>query len=43
MSNQEAIEIIRTAIAQAEWDYPMMDYAAAFDMAIGALEKMETV
>jgi len=37
MTNQEAIEIIKTAIAQVEWDYPM-DYAAAFDMAIKALE-----
>ena len=37
MTNQEAIDIIKTAIAQVEWDYPM-DYAAAFDMAIKALE-----
>ena len=36
MTNQEAIEIIKTAIAQVEWDYPM-DYAAAFDMAVKAL------
>ena len=42
MTTQEAIDTIRTAIAQEEWDYPL-DYAAAFDMAIGALEKMETV
>jgi len=27
----------KTAIAQVEWDYPM-DYAAAFDMAIEALQ-----
>lgn len=38
MTNQEAIDIIKTAIAQVEWDYPM-DYAAAFDMAIKAIEK----
>jgi len=37
MTNQEAIDIIKTAIAQVEWDYPM-DYAAAFDVAIKALE-----
>lgn len=37
MTNQEAIEIIKTAIVQVEWDYPM-DYAAAFDMAVKALE-----
>jgi len=40
MTNQEAIEIIKTAIAQVEWDYPM-DYAAAFDMAIEALETQD--
>lgn len=40
MTNQEAIDIIKNAIAQVEWDYPM-DYAAAFDMAIEALEKQE--
>ena len=38
MTNQEAIDTIKTAIAQVEWEYPM-DYAAAFDMAIKALEK----
>lgn len=37
MTNQESIDIIKTAIAQVEWDYPM-EYAAAFDMAIKALE-----
>ena len=37
MTNQEAIDIIKTAIAQVEWDFPM-DYAAAFDKAIDALE-----
>ena len=40
MTNQEAVEIIKTAIAQVEWDDPM-DYAAAFDMAIEALEKQD--
>ena len=38
MDNQEAIEIIKSAQAQIEWDCPM-DYATAFDMAISALEK----
>lgn len=42
MTTREAIEIIRTAIAEVEWNYPL-NYAVAFDMAIGALEKMETV
>jgi len=40
MTNQEAIDIIKTAIAQIEWDYPM-DYAAAFDKAITALKAQE--
>lgn len=38
MTNQEAIDTIKTAIAQVEWDYPM-DYAAAFDMAVKVLEE----
>lgn len=37
MTNQESIDIIKIAIAQVEWDYPM-NYATAFDMAIKALE-----
>lgn len=40
MTNQEAINIIKTAIAQVEWDYPM-ECAAALDKAIEALEKRE--
>ena len=40
MTSREAIDTIRTAIGQVEWEYPM-DYAAAFDMAIQALEKQE--
>lgn len=40
MNNQEAIEIIRTAVAEVEWNYPM-EYATAFDMAIEALEKQD--
>lgn len=42
MTNQEAIEIIKTAIAEVEWEYPM-DYAAAFDMAVEALAKDNNV
>lgn len=38
MTREEAIEVIKLAMAQVEWDYPM-DYAAAFDMAIKALEQ----
>lgn len=38
MTEQEAIDIIKTAIAEVEWYYPM-DYAAAFDVAIKAMEK----
>lgn len=40
MTNQEAIDIIKTAIAEVEWEYPM-DYAAAFDLAVKALEKQD--
>lgn len=38
MTNQEAIETIKIAIAEVEWNYPM-DYSIAFDMAITTLEK----
>ena len=38
MTNKEAIEIIKIAIAEVEWNYPM-DYAIAFENAISALEK----
>ena len=40
MTNAEAIEIIKIAIAEVEWDY-LMDYTVAFEMAIDALEKVE--
>lgn len=36
MTNKEAIDIIKVARAEVEWEYPM-DYAAAFDKAIEAL------
>ena len=38
MTNKEAIETIKIAMAEVEWDYPM-DYAVAFEMAVDALEK----
>ena len=38
MTPQEAIETMKIAIAEAEWNYPM-DYAVAFENAISALEK----
>ena len=38
MKKEEAIETIKTAISEVEWVYPL-DYVAAFDMAIDALEK----
>ena len=41
MTNKEAIETIKIALAEVEWEYPM-DYAAAFEMAIEALEKQAT-
>ena len=42
MTKQDAIEAIRMAIAQVEWEYPM-DYAAAFDMAVEALSQPEII
>ena len=38
MTPQEAIETIKVAIAEVEWDYSM-DYTVAFEEAIKALEK----
>lgn len=38
MTNKEAIETIKIAMAEVEWNYPM-DYAVAFEMAIDAIEK----
>lgn len=40
MTSKEAIETINIAIAEVEWDYPM-DYTAAFEMAVDALEKQK--
>ena len=38
MTDKEAIEIIKIARAEVEWEYPM-EYAAAFDKAIEALKR----
>lgn len=38
MTPNEAIETIKIAISDVEWNYPL-DYAAAFEVAIEALEK----
>lgn len=38
MKPQEAIGIMKIALAEVEWNYPM-DYAVAFENAIEALEK----
>ena len=38
MTYEGAIETIKVAIAEVEWNYPM-DYAVAFEIAISALEK----
>lgn len=38
MTPQGAIEIIKIAIAEVEWEYPM-EYAVAFEEAISAIEK----
>lgn len=40
MTKQEAIETIKLALSQVEWDYPL-DYAVAFDIAISAMEKQD--
>lgn len=37
MTDAEAIETIKMAIAEVEWEYPM-EYATAFETAIEALE-----
>jgi hypothetical protein len=42
MTTQEAIETIKTAIVEVEWEYPM-DYTVAFEMAIEALKKQDEV
>ena len=38
MKPEEAIEIIKIAIAEVEWNYPM-NYEVAFEEAVNVLEK----
>ena len=38
MTNEEAINTIKVAISEVEWNYPL-DYTIAFKFAISALEK----
>ena len=38
MKPEEAIETIKVAIAEVEWNYPI-DYAVAFEEAVNVLEK----
>ena len=38
MTTEEALETIKIAIADVEWNYPL-DYSIAFETAIEALEK----
>ena len=40
MKPQEAIRIMKIALAEVEWEYPM-DYAVAFETAIEALTEAE--
>lgn len=40
MKPQEAIGIMKIALAEVDWEYPM-DYPAAFEMAIEALTEAE--
>lgn len=40
MTDREAIETIKIAIAEVEWEYPV-EYAVAFQTAISALEERE--
>lgn len=40
MSNKELIKILKIAIAEVEWEYPI-SYAAAFDKAIDRLQRLD--
>ena len=42
MANEEAVEILKVAIAEVEWDYPL-DYAIAIEKAIEALENIDRI
>lgn len=40
MEIDEAIKIVRIAIAEVEWNYPL-DYAIAFETIIDGIEKLQ--
>ena len=40
MTDREAIETIKIAVSEVEWEYPV-EYAVAFQTAISALEERE--
>ena len=42
MTTKEAIDTIKLAIAEVEWEYPM-SYAVAFEKAIEALERLDSI
>ena len=42
MTNREAIDIIKVAISEIEWEYPL-EYAIAFEKAIEALKQAEWI
>lgn len=42
MTNKEAIDIIKVAISEIEWEYPL-EYAIAFEKAIEALKQTEWI
>ena len=42
MKYAEAIETIKIAVAEVEWNYPL-DYAIAFETAVNALEKQQKI
>ena len=42
MTTKEAVETIKLAIAEVEWEYPM-SYSVAFEKAIDALERLESI
>lgn len=42
MTSKEAIDIIKLAISEVEWNYPM-DYTLAFETAIEALQKQDEI
>jgi hypothetical protein len=39
MTKQEAVDIIKVARSEVEWEYPM-DYSVAFDVVIKEMERI---